>query len=211
MENTPTPTTQDQQEDQMFPPVPDKDVTPSWAEQEAPVVLYTTRYTPDGGWISMTMRGKDPTLTLENMMDWLKYAGEVHSISAEKPAAFQSTPTVNAPSTPQNFPPQSAQSATGAPQASQARDDSRGTDTLNKLVYAADPKTGKMKHFFDVGKFNYPFQDSRGPKIVSGLFDAELGITEAMLTNMTTWVPDVQLYVDWEKPGKYYNIVRIHK
>ncbi len=66
------------------------------------------------------------------------------------------------------------------------------------------------KFEFSVGKFKWPFKDSRSPEVVAKLFDASLHITADMLRAPTVWTPSPALYIDWEKSGKYYNIIRIH-
>lgn len=87
--------------------------------------------------------------------------------------------------------------------------ETHGTNILNKIVVMENTVQ------FYVGKFKYPFKDSRGPEVVASLFDEELGWTpdhfavDAAIYTPREW--GGTLYVDWEKPGKYYNVVRVHR
>ncbi len=92
---------------------------------------------------------------------------------------------------------------------------STGTGVLNKIVVHPQDKGKTMIEFF-VGNFKYPFKDARGPTTVSGLFDAELGITPEALSAPAVWTPEswaaagfATLVVDWEKPDKYYNVKKV--
>lgn len=213
----------------VFPEI-DKPYEPAFTEPEAPVVLYTTFWLPDSSWFNMTLRGSNPVNVLEDFMSLKKYAHDIHSITGVKPDMFNpmpapmgmpspqttttSMPTGALPPTaPQAFPPQSASQAASAPQPPQQRDSTQGTDTLNSLVIAPDPKTGKLVYNFSVGKFKYPFKDSRGAEVVAKLFDEDLHILPDALRNplAAPWIPNPPLFVDWVKPEKYYNIVRIHR
>lgn len=83
----------------------------------------------------------------------------------------------------------------------------KGTSELHSVF--VNPK-GQAE--FVVGKFKYPFKDARGPETVAGLFDPDLGWTPADFTPGAFYDKDVTgLFVDWEKPGKYYDITRVHK
>ena len=186
--------------------------SPAYTEQEAPIVLHTTRYLPDGGWVSFTMRGTDAI----DLIDWfsvmMTYAEENHGWSGVKQNA--QSPSINPPSPSYPFPPTDATSANQTPQPSSPRNDSSGTEVFNKMIITPD-----NKFEFYVGRFKWPFKDSRSPETVAQIFDTELHITPDMLRKPTKWEPQ-GLLADWvlvEKPkgdgtvAKYYNVVRIYK
>jgi hypothetical protein len=93
-----------------------------------------------------------------------------------------------------------------------------GIDVLNKI------KVDEGKVEFSVGKFTYPFSDSRGPAVVASLFDQDIGFTPEHFIDGARFDPSQWsgiLYADWEKVERfskmkkknvfYYNIVRIHR
>lgn len=83
----------------------------------------------------------------------------------------------------------------------------RGTSKVTKLLVQAD---GKIEFYLE--GFRWPFTDSRGAEVVIGLFDQQLGWTVTHLLPGAMYTPEQYgtLYADWEKPGKYYDIVRVH-
>lgn len=82
-----------------------------------------------------------------------------------------------------------------------------GTAPLNRITVDAD---GKVE--FHVGRFRYPFKDARGAEVVAGLFDTDLGWTAAHFVPGAKYENEVNgLQVDWQKPGKYYDVVKVHR
>lgn len=83
-----------------------------------------------------------------------------------------------------------------------------GTATLNKITVDAD---GRVE--FHVGNFRWPFKDSRGGEVVAGLFDESLGWTPAHFAPGAKYEGEAVagLVVDWEKPTKYYDVVRVRR
>lgn len=83
-----------------------------------------------------------------------------------------------------------------------------GTGTLEQITVNPD---GKIE--FKVGGLKFPLKDSRGAETVAGLFAPETGITAAHLSTPIIYSA-AQLgvmYVQWVKPDKYYDVVRVHR
>lgn len=92
-----------------------------------------------------------------------------------------------------------------------------GTGVINKIM--VNPE-GKIE--FSVGRFTYPFGDTRGAKKVAALFDSNTGFDESALSKPVLYTPKDwgdPLYADWikiqktDKNGKsanYYNVIRVH-
>jgi hypothetical protein len=94
------------------------------------------------------------------------------------------------------------------PPAAQGTPVKSGAAELTKIMVQAD---GKVE-FYCKG-FRYPFKDSRGAETVITLFDPKLGWgAEHLFPGALYEGPVVTgVKVDWEKPGKYYNVVRLHR
>ena len=137
-------------------------------------------------------------------------AQEALKYRASKSRANQATATEQGGAAPQQAtrqapPRERAPSAPQAPPAPQGEVKS-GTDTLNKVSVDAD---GRVE--FYVGNFRWPFKDSRGPEIVAGLFDSDLGWMPEHFYAGAKYESEVAgLLVDWAKPGKYYDVLRVH-
>lgn len=83
-----------------------------------------------------------------------------------------------------------------------------GTGALEQITVNPD---GKIE--FKVSGLKYPLKDSRGADVVAGLFAPETGITAAHLSQPAIYTA-AQLgvmLVDWQKPDKYYDVVRVHR
>lgn len=107
------------------------------------------------------------------------------------------------PSTP--APPKAPSTSTAPPQQPNG-DGKSGTAPLKKITVDAD---GKVE--FHVGNFRWPFKDGRGGEVVAGLFDAALGWKPEHFAPGAKYEDEVQgLVVDWAKPGKYYDVVRVY-
>jgi hypothetical protein len=127
------------------------------------------------------------------------------------PAKKAKKPQPPATTTPPPGPPApgAAPPAPGSPPASPpAGDVKSGTAELTKIMVQAD---GRVE-FYCKG-FQWPFKDSRGAETVIALFDPKLGwATEHLFPGALYEGTVVQgVKVDWEKPGKYYNVVRLHR
>jgi hypothetical protein len=92
----------------------------------------------------------------------------------------------------------------------------RGTGEIEWIQQDAD---GKIK--FKVNGFQWPFQDSRGVDVVSGLFDQETGITAEILRGNPTITHDKMMewyrqplqaeYIKKKKGDKtYWDVVRVY-
>lgn len=80
-----------------------------------------------------------------------------------------------------------------------------------KLLQLTVQPGGKVE--FTCEGMRYPLKDSRGAGIVSQLFDASTGITEAHLTTPVIYTSDQlgTMFVDWAQPGKYRDVIRVHR
>jgi len=128
--------------------------------------------------------------------------------AAAKEAAGQDAPEDAGPEyegPPAGPPPAKAGPAKAGPAPS--GDGKSGTSPLHK-VFVND----KNQVEFSCGAFKWPFKDARGPEIVAGLFDPDLGWKPEHFKPGAIYETEVTgLFADWVKPGKYYDIVRIHK
>lgn len=91
-----------------------------------------------------------------------------------------------------------------------------GTGELKSLTILPE-KDGKQVVEFQVGRFKYPFKEYRGLTVAAELFDPAIGITPAFLSTPATyqasdWAASgfPKLAVDWEKRGKYYNVLKVY-
>jgi hypothetical protein len=122
----------------------------------------------------------------------------------------------SAPSAPTGSPPSGpAPSGPGAPAAPAAQGnggDGGGDTTVHtvKLEGLQVKPNGKVEFF--VEGLKWPLGDSRGAQVVAGLFDESLGWTAEHLQPGATYTPSDYgvLYVDWHKPGKYRDVIRVH-
>jgi hypothetical protein len=125
---------------------------------------------------------------------WLPANGYGYSapVSATAPSGGKSAPPV---------PPAPAQSGgNGAPAEGEIKS---GVADLHTIKIDAD---GRVE--FHCSGFRWPFKDTRGGEVVASLFDSELN-----------WKPEhfapgqkydgLSLKAHWEKPGKYYDVVRV--
>ena len=181
---------------------------------EARAIVFTELVSDKGAKIHITSRGISIPMALDGLVDGIVYGSERYNLQVKshdynKPSAQPAAPvasTTGAPAAP-------AVTKSPSPQYSNEgnQDTQSGTDTLNKIVVLSE------KVEFHVGKFRYPFQDHRvktqdGAQIISDLFDADLGWTPDHFKGAAEYTPAQYgtLYIDWEKPGKYYNVVRKH-
>ena len=166
---------------------------------EAPFIMFGEFVNPNKGtsW-HITVRSTTHTGLFQRMADAVIHAKQHHGLIPKQ----------------EYIPGGTTAKASGKPAGSQSKQSNdSGTDTLNRLVVQKD------KVLFHVGKFKYPFSDSRlkldnGAEIIAGLFDDDLG-WEADFFNypgdydQSDWGGE-KLYVDWEKVGRYYNVVKVH-
>jgi hypothetical protein len=173
---------------------------------EAPVVAFTDLISPNGfRWCVTVRAGLPPELARQAVVqtiDLMKMVEKgAQSSGWDAPGNNGRKAAVSPPSAPQ---------ATGTPPPASGGNGSteaRGTAPLNKITVDAD---GKVE--FHVGRFRYPFKDARGPETVAGLFDPALGWTPGHFVPGAKYENEVNgLQVDWEKPGKYYDVVRVHR
>jgi hypothetical protein len=82
-----------------------------------------------------------------------------------------------------------------------------GTNPLYK-VFVND--RGQVE--FTLAGMKWPLKDARGPEIVAGLFDPDLGWKPEHFKPGAIYETEVTgLVVDWEKKTKYYDVLRVHK
>lgn len=184
---------------------------------EAGGIAFTEVSGEHGGVINLTSRARTPEIALDNLVSALKHGGANYKVKIVKRSGYARAST--AVSTP---PPsgQAGQTESGSVAASgRGTVLDKGTDVLNKIVIG----DGFVE--FHVGKFKYPFKDSRlswdgGKKIIADLFDASLGWREDHFAAMGKYEQGdwgATYYVDWEHVennkthAKYYNVVRIHQ
>lgn len=195
---------------------------------EAPAIIFTELMSPrTGAALNLTVRAHDPIIAINRISQAMKFARErfgllpvpKHPISKSQPAAAQpaavqppALPTSNAANTSVPAPaPAHAPAHAPAPARQEPVYESEvpsGTSVINKIVVM------EKKVQFHVGKFKYPFTDSRKPEVIAALFDSELGWTpEHFSVDVAIYTPDQfgELYADWEKPQKYYNVTRVHR
>jgi len=179
---------------------------------EAPASLNFFGVTQKGWNVQFTLRDFDEdallkrfgammaTLEKYKVMPCNRYGDPVVSAAARPKAQTQKSA---GPPPPTSSAPQVASSGGNG-----GGDVKSGTDPLNKITVDAD---GRVE--FHVGSFRWPFKDSRGGEVVAGLFDEDLGWTPAHFAPGAKYDgPDVEgLMVDWAKPAKYYDVVRVHK
>jgi hypothetical protein len=154
--------------------------------------------------------GDDLDAAIDAMWEYTKEQVKAQALPLLKP---DKTPpqAMRAAAHPANIepaPPQPAAPAAQAPQASGGDGTKSGVGPLTKITVDAD---GKVE--FHVGSFRWPFKDGRGAEVVAGLFDSDLGWTPAHFAPGAKYDGDqvLGLVVEWAKPGKYYDVVRVRK
>ena len=186
---------------------------------ESPVLAWTKFETPRGFVWTVSVRAGLPSDLLSRAMRQIgaqigtfeKGAGELNWLPVTDGRDVVGLPPV--PSREASAPPPALQGEfpAGAPPAApqQAGGNGKsGSDPLKKVAVDAD---GRAE--FYVGGFRYPFKDARGPETVAGLFDPALGWTPEHFVPGAKYegTAVAGLVVDWEKPGKYYDVVRVHR
>jgi hypothetical protein len=183
-------------------------------------IMFTTLVSPNGGKYNLTARGATASDAVDNLAIAVRYAQSKYKLIPEGyRAGTQSVPAQTPPPAPVGATP--PQAPTPVAQPSQATEQPQaqgtaaevGTAPLNKIVVM----DGKVD--FYVGQFKYPFKDSRGPAVVAGLFDPDLGWTKEHFAGPVAQYEKQHLgdlKVDWAKEtnpktGKsYYNVKRVH-
>lgn len=182
---------------------------------EAPVVAFTDFVDGAGFKWGFTVRaGLEPDQArhaLATVREQMEMFGKAAKAYGWQPYVNGRVTTTNAaPATkPMTAPPQpkgngGPPAPAPAPQA-QSEDVPSGTAALNAIKVDAD---GRVE--FYVEGFKWPFKDGRGAEVVAGLFDADTGWKPEHFTPGAKY-SDVGLMVDWAKPSKYYDVVRVHK
>jgi len=94
----------------------------------------------------------------------------------------------------------------GPPAPQQDGDIPSGTAQLNAIKVDAD---GRVE--FYVEGYRWPFKDGRGAETVAGLFDPSAGAwTPEHFKSGAKYEHLQGLWVDWRKPGKYYDVVKVY-
>ena len=180
---------------------------------EARAIVFTELVGTTGAKIHITARDVSLPKALDNLVGGIVYGRDRYGLQAQTyghnvpegaPAASPGAPKKPVTPTAPN-----ATSPTYTNEGNQAGEG--GTDVLNKIVVLSE------KVEFHVGKFKWPFTDHRlktkdGAQIIADLFDQDLGWTPAHFAGAAEYTPAQfgELFVDWEKPDKYYNVIRIH-
>lgn len=187
------------------------------AHAEARAIAFLDIYTPDGTRVSITARegasGHDVALTayaLWQGSEILRHLGWTLPGNGKVKPKVKTMPTQpQAPPPPQSAAPPSpgAPAAPTAPSTqAQPSATKSGDAKLNKITVDAD---GRVE--FHVEGFRWPFKDARGGQVVAGLFEPA-GWTPAHFTPGTKYEGRAVagLMVQWEKPSKYYDVVRVY-
>lgn len=181
---------------------------------ESPAVAWTNFEDPSGFVWSITLRAGLPnpvamqalSSVREQMQAFGKGAKHYGWRPVGKNGAVRKAPhQPQAPTKPQPPvpPPQPQPGGNGGP-AQDPADVKRGSGRLGTLKVDAD---GRVE--FHVDGFKWPFKDGRGAEIVAALFDPALGWKVEHFQAGVKY-ENVGLTVDWEKPGKYYDVVRVY-
>lgn len=121
----------------------------------------------------------------------------------------EQAPAKAAPAQPtQGNTPPAASSTPGAPVQQPAQGGiPSGTGKLKSITIDAD-----LKASFNVEGLKWPLKDGRGAQVIAKLFDPELDWTAEHFVApcVYTEVQLGKLFLDWEKPDKYYNVKYIH-
>ena len=187
---------------------------------ESPVLAWTEFTSRAGLRWTVSVRGGLPAglaalglQQLEAQMDAVEALAQRRNGSAERTQRRRLAASAPPPPEPPTPPAQSG-APNPAPQAQAPGGNGgeeaikSGTADLEAIKVDAD---GRVE--FHVGGFRWPFKDTRGGEVVAGLFDPGLGWTPAHFKPGTKYDSDAVagLKVYWEKPGKYYDVVRVHK
>lgn len=189
---------------------------------EAPASFNTVLYRPSADktgyhWVSVTVRGHDPIATFHRFDKLCSLAED--SGWATRDLSRQSA-TSTPPQQPTGFSTNEPRTNVGAsvPPNQPTDNSDEGDDTLHKLVVQVDGTTE-----FHVGRFKYPFKDSRAPDVISELFAPECKGLAAKLGQIGSYdLEGLGYRVEWQivrKPSKrdpgstakYYNVVRVYK
>ena len=183
--------------------------------------LSTVLFSPNGALVKFSIQGSNPKSAIDTLVSTIMYAFERYKMTAVKSEGKPSTtalqtPPPAAPREPSAFaatqPPAPEGEAPHEPQATSHASDA-GTMPLKKLIVQPD---GIVE--FYIGPFKWPLKDHRGADIVVKLFDADLGVTEAMLKSpLLIEGPSVAgIMVEWKEEvgasGKpYKNVKRVFR
>jgi len=203
---------------------------------EAAFIVFTELRSPNSGAaLNITVRSSNPISGLDEMVSAIRYARDKyglmpvqkHSVSQSQPKQESGhpvapvvvdtgtglgkvvAPSPHAPKAPV-APVHPALRQEPVYQNEEEAEGKKGTNVLKKI------KVDEGKVEFSVGDFKWPFKDSRGAEKVAALFDDDLGWgtehfdVKAAIYSPADWGNET-LYVDWEKPLKYYNVLRIHR
>lgn len=123
---------------------------------------------------------------------------------APTPAPASAPGTTPAPPTPPQAPSPPGASTSGGDNGKMES----GTGILHKVTVDAEGVVA-----FHVGRFKWPLKEPRGAEAAIKAFDPDLGWTEAHLAPGAKYEgQDVAgLMVDWQKPGKYRDVVRVYR
>jgi len=133
------------------------------------------------------------------------YSAEPPPMPEDNPPPPAGSPPPAAGSQPTGSPPPAGN---GNPPIQGPTDIKRGVAQLHEIGVDSD---GKVK--FKVGGFKWPFQEGRGAEMAASLFDTDLGWNANHFKPGAHYGPEIcgPLHVEWEKPGKYYNVIRVFK
>jgi len=190
---------------------------------EAAFIVFTELRSPNSGAaLNITVRSSNPISGLDEMVSAIRYARDKyglmpvqkHSVSQSQPKQHDFPVNVHTatPAPPAPVAPKAPVAPRKEPvyQNEEEAEGKKGTNVLKKI------KVDEGKVEFSVGDFKWPFKDSRGAEKVAALFDDDLGWgtehfdVKAAIYSPADWGNET-LYVDWEKPLKYYNVLRIHR
>lgn len=197
---------------------------------EAGSIIFTELKNPrSGAAYNITVRDMSPIGALRKLGEAVKYAKAKYGLvvvpkHSQERAATQVTPATAVPAgaTPSVVKPPSvapaiqAQPAVAPVQNTVSTGDDSGTGKLNNIVVEFNQVSKKRAVKFSVGAFKYPFTDSRSSDVVANLFDSNLGFEPAhfdaigAIYDQGNWGGG-DLFADWQKSGKYFNVLRIHQ
>lgn len=171
--------------------------TDGMMSEVAAVVIGRVNAAREKGWVSVLSRD-----AYESLERHLRIGGQ--------PQPKQEEEVVGAPAPPATTPPPPAANgqAPSAPPAAPSAPGSFPTGVADLESIEVDAH-GRVK--FHVKGFKWAFKDSRGAETVVSYFDDDLGWTlEHFAPGSLYSAAQVQgLVVTWEKPDKWYNVVRV--
>lgn len=164
-----------------------------------------TLWTPKGGNILFTVRGTHPETVLDRLANSLMYGEDHYGLTLSTDYRGNKS---------QQGSQQNQEQPSG-----QGEVKYNGNPVLDSGVSSVSQIVVTKDHVeFSVGKFTYPFKDSRSPDVINALFDADLGFEVVHFEKPTVYVerdwgePIVAEWVKVKKGDKtYYNITRIRK